>query len=75
MQLLRERHRRIVIAQLAAGGGVLASQRDAVVDVQDAVGAAGRPDGRGGLNAVLLCVDLAVEECAATVERGTGCLL
>jgi hypothetical protein len=75
MQLLGERNSRIIVAELSAGGRVLASQRDAVVNVEDAVGSTRRPDGGGSLDAVLLGVDLAVEQGAAAVERGAGCLL
>lgn len=75
MQLLGERDGRIIVGQLTSRLGVLASQRNAVVDVQDAVGAAGRPDSGGGLDAVLLGVDLAVGEGATADEGGAGCLL
>jgi hypothetical protein len=75
MQLLRERDGRIVVRQLATGLAVLACERNAVVDVEDAVGATGRPDGSRSLDAVLLGVDLAVCEGAAAGEGGAGCLL
>lgn len=75
MQLLGKRDGRIVVGQFTSRLGVLARQRNAVVDVQDAVGAARGPDGGGGLDAVLLGVDLAVGEGAAADERGAGCLL
>jgi hypothetical protein len=75
MQLLGERNGRIVVGQLAARLAVLAGERNAVVDVEDAIGAAGRPDGGRGLDAVLLGVDLAVGEGAAAGEGGAGCLL
>jgi hypothetical protein len=75
VQLLRECDGRIVVAQLSTSAGVLASKRNAVVDVQDAVGAAGGPDGSRGLDAVLFGVDLALFEGAAAREGGAGCLL
>jgi hypothetical protein len=75
MQLLGEGDGRIVIGQFAARLAVLAGERNAVVDVENAVGAAGRPDGGRGLDAVLLGVDLAVGEGAAAGEGGAGCLL
>jgi len=75
MKLLRKRHRRIIIGQLPCLSGVLARERDAVVDIEDAVAAAGRPDGRRGFDAVLLGVDLAVLQGAAALEGGAGCLL
>jgi hypothetical protein len=75
MQLLGECDSRVVVGQLAARLAVLAGERNAVVDVEDAVGAAGRPDGGRGLDAVLLGVDLAVGEGAAAGEGGAGCLL
>jgi hypothetical protein len=75
MQLLRKRDSRIVIGQLTASLAVLARERNTVVDVEDAVGAAGRPDSGRGLDAVLLGVDLAVCEGATAGEGGAGCLL
>jgi hypothetical protein len=75
MQLLRKRDSRIVIGQLTARLAVLARERNTVVDVEDAVGAAGRPDSGRGLDAVLLGVDLAVCEGATAGEGGAGCLL
>lgn len=75
MQLLGESNSGIVVGQFAASLAVLAGKRNAVVDVEDAVAAAGRPDGRRGLDAVLLGVDLAVGESAAAGEGGAGCLL
>jgi hypothetical protein len=75
VELLGECDGRVVVGQLAGQGAVPARERDAVVDVEDAVAAAGRPDGGGGLDAVLLGVDLAVEEGAAALEGGAGGLL
>jgi hypothetical protein len=75
VELLGEGHGRVVVGQLAGQGAVPARERDAVVDVEDAVAAAGRPDGGGCLDAVLLGVDLAVLEGAAAFEGGAGGLL
>ena len=51
------------------------AKQDAVVDVEDAVATARRPDGGGGLDAVLLGVDLTIEEGTAAGEGGAGGLL
>lgn len=60
MQLLGKRHSSIVVGEFAGRAAVLGRQRDAVVDVEDAVAAAGGPDGCCGFDGVLLGVDLAV---------------
>lgn len=60
MQLLSKRDRGIIIRHFPRSTGVLARERDAVVDVEDARVAAGRPDGGCGFDRVLLGVDLAV---------------
>jgi hypothetical protein len=73
--LLGEGDRRIVVGKLTSLGGVLAGKGNAVVDVEDAARTTGRPDSRRSLDAVLLGVDLAVEEGTATAEAGTGGLL
>lgn len=75
MELLGESDGGIVVGELTRRLGVLGGERDAVVDVEDAVAAAGGPDGGGGLDAVLLGVDLAVLELAAAGEGGAGGLL
>jgi hypothetical protein len=75
MELLREGDGRIIVGQFATRARILASKRNAVVDVEDAVAAARGPDGGSGLDAVLLGVDLAVREGAAASERGAGGLL
>lgn len=59
MQLLRESNRGIVVGQLARRARIGGCERDAVVDVEDAVAAAGRPDDGCGLDAVGLGVDFA----------------
>lgn len=75
VELLGESDGGIVVGELARRLCVLGGERDAVVDVEDAVAAAGGPDGGGGLDAVLLGVDLAVLELAAAGEGGAGGLL
>jgi hypothetical protein len=75
VELLGEGDRRIVVGQLAGAVGRLAGKRNAVVDVEDAVAAAGGPDGGGRLDAVLLGVDLALGEGAAAGEGGARGLL
>lgn len=75
MQLLGKRNRSIIVGQFTRLVGLLVSERDAVVDVEDAVAAARGPDGGGCLDTVLLGVDLAVEELAAAGEGRAGCLL
>ena len=75
MELLVERDGSIVVGQLAGGLCVLGGQRDAVVDVEDAVAAAGGPDGGRGFDAVLLGVHLAFDELAAADEAGARGLL
>jgi hypothetical protein len=75
MQLLSESDSSIVVGQLTTSLAVLAGKRNAVVDVKDAVAAAGRPDGGRGLDAVLLGIDLTLFEGAAAGEGRAGCLL
>jgi hypothetical protein len=75
MKLLGEGNGRIVVGQFTRLVALLVDERDSVVDVEDAVAAAGRPDGGGGFDAVLLGVDLAVEEGTAAGEGGAGGLL
>ena len=65
MQLLGEGNGGIVVGQLAGGVLVRRRERDAVVDVEDTGGAAGRPDDSRGLDLVLLGVHLAQDEVAA----------
>jgi hypothetical protein len=65
MQLLRKRYRRIIIAHLTRLIRLLIRKRNPVVDVQDTVLAARRPDGSRRLHTILLRVDLAVEQRAA----------
>jgi hypothetical protein len=75
VQLLGKSDGGIVVGQLASLGALLRGERNAVVDVEDAVAAAGGPDGGGGLDRVLLGVDLAVcEGTAASEGRARGLL-
>jgi hypothetical protein len=59
--LLVEGNGGVVVAQLPAGPAVGARERDAVVGVKDALGAARRPHYRRILHGVGLLVDLAAE--------------
>jgi hypothetical protein len=72
MQLLRERDSSIVVGQLTSSTGRSGGQRDTVVDVQDAVGAAGGPNGGSCLNRVLLGINLAVYESTAAGSGHAG---
>jgi hypothetical protein len=72
VQLLSESHGSIVVGQLTSGVGVAGGEGNTVVDVEDTVGAAWRPDGSRGLDLVLLGVDLAVKESTAAGEGGSG---
>jgi hypothetical protein len=75
MELLGKSDGGIVVGELTASLAVLASKRNTVVDVEDAVAAAGGPDGGSGLDAVLLRVNLAGCESAAACEGGASSLL
>ena len=68
VDLLRERDRGVVVGDLAGSGAVGGGQGDAVVDVEDAVGAAGAKDVAGGGDLVLLGVDGAAEPLAAALD-------
>jgi len=72
MQLLGKSNSSIIIGQLTRSFRVARSKRNAVVDVEDAGAAAGRPDDRGSLNLVLLGVDLAVFEAVAAGDGHAG---
>lgn len=72
MHLLGEGNGGVVVGDLAVGAGVAAGQRDAVVDVEEARLAAGRPDDRRRGHLVLLGVDLAVGPDAAARQGGLG---
>lgn len=72
MDLLGEGDGGIVVGELAGGGAVGAGEGDAVVDVEDAVGAAGRVDHARGGDAVGLGVDLAAGPDAAAADGGLG---
>jgi hypothetical protein len=75
MELLGESNRRVIVGQLTRSLAVLGGEGNTVVDVEDTVAAARRPDGSGCLNRVLLGVDLAVGESTAAGEGGAGGLL
>ena len=75
VNLLGEGDGGIVVGQFAVGAGVARRERDAVVDVEQAVGAAGRPDDGRGLDLVVLGVDLAIGERAAAAYGHAGCRL
>lgn len=75
LEVLRELERGIVVGELAAGVLVGRGERQAVVDVEDALGAARRPDVAGGGDLVDLGVDLAVSPDSAARDgrlRGGG---
>lgn len=80
VDLLGESDSGIVISDLADGAGVGAGERDAVVDVEDTVGAAWRVDVAGSGHLVGLGVDLALGPDAAAADGGLrgggvrGCL-
>lgn len=70
VDLLSESDGGIVVGDEAAGGRVGAGEGDAVVDVEDAVGAAGREDVAGRRDLVGLGVHLALLPDAAAGDRG-----
>lgn len=72
VELLGEGEGGVVVGDDAAGRGVGAGERDAVVDVEDALGAARRVDVAGTGDLVALGVDLALLPDAATLDRGLG---
>jgi hypothetical protein len=65
MELLGESDSSVIIAHFTRLVSLLVRKCNTVVDVQDAVLAAGRPDSSRRLNAVLLGVDLAVQQRTA----------
>lgn len=69
VELLGEGKGGVVVGDLADGGAVGAGEGDAVVDVEDAIGAARREDVAGGRDDVRLCVHLALGPDAATLDR------
>lgn len=71
VDLLGEGDGGIIVGDLAAGRAVGAREGNAVVDVEDAVGAAWREDEAGGGDLVVLGVDLAGLPGGATLD---GCL-
>lgn len=72
MDLLGEGNGGIIVSELAGGRAVGAGESNAVVDVEDAVGTAGRVDVAGGGDGVSLGVDLAIGPDAATGDGGLG---
>ena len=72
VDLLSESNGGIVIGDLANSAGVGAGERNAVVDVEDTVGAARRVDVAGSGDLVGLGVDLALSPDAATADGGLG---
>lgn len=70
VELLGESNGGVVVRDDADGGGLGAGEADAVVDVEDAVGAAGRVDDRGGGDLVGLGVDLSLGPDASTGDGG-----
>ena len=70
VDLLGEGDGGIVVGDEAAGRGVGAGQGDAVVDVEDAGGAARRVDDAGSGDLVVLGVHLAIGPDAAAGDRG-----
>jgi hypothetical protein len=65
MKLLGKSNRSIIIAHLTGLIRLLVGKRNPVVDIEDTVLTARGPDGRRRLHAILLGVDLAVDEGAA----------
>lgn len=52
VELLSEGNGSIIVGELSSSGAVGGSEGDAVVHIEDTVGAAWRPDGSGGFNTV-----------------------
>jgi hypothetical protein len=50
MELLGESNRRVIVGQLTRSLAILGGEGNTVVDVEDTVAAARRPDGSGCLN-------------------------
>lgn len=59
----------IIIAHLARGISILAGEGNAVINIEDAVCAAGAPNGSRGFDRVLLGVDEPVGQGAAASHR------
>ena len=72
MDLLGEGDGGIVVGELAEGAAVGAGEGDAVVDVEDARGAAGAVDVAGSRDLVGLGVDLALGPDTAPGDGGLG---
>ncbi len=74
MQLVSERNGGIIIGQFTGLLGISRGERNAVVDVQNAGCAAGRPDHGGGFDEILFSVDVAVDPLGAG-NCAAGCAL
>jgi hypothetical protein len=72
VHLLCERNGGIIVGKLAISTRVGGPQADAVVDVQDTRGAAGRPDDSSSLDVVLLGIHLSVDKSAAAGGAHAG---
>ena len=59
MDLLGESDSGVIVRNLTESGRVTASQRNAVVDIENSGGATRRPDDSGSGNLVLLGINLA----------------
>lgn len=74
MQLLRKRHRRIIIAHLPRLLGLVITQRNAIVNIENPILATGAPNGSRRLDAILLGVHLTGSQRAAAYRRHARCL-
>lgn len=71
MNLLSKGDGGIVVGDLTRGRAVAASERNAVVDVENSRLSTGRPDYRGGGDLILLGVYLPINPC---ISASDGCL-
>ena len=71
MHLLREFDSSIIITEFSASLSG-SSERDAIVDVENTIGSAWRPDGDGGINLVFFGVDIPLQP-RGTRNAGAGC--
>lgn len=72
VNLLGEGDSSIIVGELAVSAGVAGRERDAVVDVKETGGAAGRPDNSRGLDLVVLSVNLTIGECTTATDGHAG---
>lgn len=75
MQLLGKRHGGVIVGHLSRSGTDGRCERNAVVNVEDTGVAARGPDGGGGLDGVLLGVDLTKGESLVSNGGHAGHLL